>query len=350
MENTASMQTKFWFINIWLVNVLVWALAGCTSDVWQDSVLSDDSDRASYPADSRLAQNYVLFAYKNMGLILENCLNPDFDPCLLTAREKHLLSEILKALPKEYQTENQVEFRSEAEDPGFFFLDGNVRIAKTFDAVGDKIYFNQDMLYQPGGGNHPEPVDPGVLIAMLVHELGHHHRADPPYTHAELDRLGSRVRENNARKMHVLQDDGVELLYSPALIAINGDPKKYQTSQLWFVGTSNLSDMTTTFLLNAYCPYNFPQSNDYYDNYAIRFSFHYAGITASEPRVSLSVQSYGDMVCHSRMRSGEPCMNCLRILVPNPARYSLSIKLKPDPNGAGADLDSFSLRVTHQTL
>jgi hypothetical protein len=76
-----------------------------------------------------------------------------------------------------------LEFKSERDNPGFFFLDGQVRIAKTGSNLGDVIYINTDMA-------EANNVDISEAIAVLAHELAHHIGIED---HQRLDRFGAKL-------------------------------------------------------------------------------------------------------------------------------------------------------------
>lgn len=78
-----------------------------------------------------------------------------------------------------------LEFKSERDNPGFFFLDGQVRIAKTGSNLGDVIYLNKDMV-------EANNVDITEAVAVLAHELGHHIGIKD---HQRLDRFGAKLAD-----------------------------------------------------------------------------------------------------------------------------------------------------------
>ena len=103
--------------------------------------------------------------------------------CVIDSKEENLLTRISSKL-KSNQEELHLDFKSEKENPGFFFLDDQVRVAKTGQAPKDIIYVNTDIIL---AGD----VDVGEAIAILVHELGHHHNIRD---HQQLDKLGAKVK------------------------------------------------------------------------------------------------------------------------------------------------------------
>ena len=79
----------------------------------------------------------------------------------------------------------KIEFKSERENPGFFLLDGQVRIAKTGTNRGDVIYVNSDMA-------EANKVEITEATAVLSHELGHHFGVTD---HQKLDKFGASIKE-----------------------------------------------------------------------------------------------------------------------------------------------------------
>lgn len=135
-----------------------------------------------------VAEQYVTFAYLNLERYLDLCLASE--SCRPTTEERSLLRLIRARLPDEYATKAQLVFKSGKLEPGFFHLDGQVRIARTGDAIGSPIYLNVDLLYSMGPLGDVVPLGLSTAVAVLVHELGHHHAVKD---HAALDVLGAKV-------------------------------------------------------------------------------------------------------------------------------------------------------------
>lgn len=104
--------------------------------------------------------------------------------CALEAEENTILQNEEWAWQRGNET-CELKFASESEQPGFFLLDGQIRIAKTGSNVGDPVFINRDMIKDG-------EIDIATAAAVLVHELGHHQNAS---NHQLLDRLGAKVRE-----------------------------------------------------------------------------------------------------------------------------------------------------------
>ena len=152
------------------------------SDIQQECLQS-----ANKPAlcASRPVQAFYLAA-RLVGGLASGCKDDRLNgnnSCPLETKEDNLLSRISGKL-KLKQEEIHLEFKSEKENPGFFFLDDQVRVAKTGQAPKDTIYINTDIILSGD-------VDVGEALAILVHELGHHHNIRD---HQELDKVGAKVK------------------------------------------------------------------------------------------------------------------------------------------------------------
>jgi hypothetical protein len=137
-------------------------------------------------AYAMVAEPHFTFAYTNIDRFIELCLNAP--ECNLNQDQKDLLTLIAKTVPLERQNPKQLVFASESESPGLFLLNGQVKVAKTFDEIASNIYVNKDMIPKL------QVID---AIAILVHELGHHHGIKDE---TQLDLLGLRVAFNYQQK------------------------------------------------------------------------------------------------------------------------------------------------------
>lgn len=167
-----------------------------------------------------IAENNLLYALANLDSYIEICLNAQ-NACPLTDPERKLLTQIKSALPEERKNPNLIQFSAESLNPGFFHVDGHVRIAKTGFSVGSPIYFNRDLLYPkleavpvgaPSIPNPKRPYDLPFAVSILVHELGHHQGEKD---HTYLDSLGSKI--NSLMQTSAAELDGGP--YFPSLIA-----------------------------------------------------------------------------------------------------------------------------------
>jgi hypothetical protein len=134
-----------------------------------------------------LSEKNILFAYEKLNKFIQLCLNSQ--ACKLTAPQKDILKKIYAGLDKE-KAIAQLEFASEKNIPGYFMIDGQVRVARTGSAIGSIIRINSDLLYTKNEMGVYEPISIADGLAILIHELGHHYGN---YTHEELDLLGVRV-------------------------------------------------------------------------------------------------------------------------------------------------------------
>lgn len=128
------------------------------------------------------------FAYENLDHFYNSCLSAS--SCLTDERERGLLRTIRDSLSREGAVD-QLKFESGESHPERFFLDGRVRIAVTGSKVGSPIYINTDLLYVPQESGHSLPLSIESAVAILTHELGHHHGI---LDHNYLDAVGAKVK------------------------------------------------------------------------------------------------------------------------------------------------------------
>lgn len=135
-----------------------------------------------------LAEKNILQALANLEFYSKLCL--DGVRCNLSAKERKILADILRTLPKAKQNVDLIVFASEKRAPGTFIIDGEPKVARTGSVVGHPIYINVDMIYSINRMNKLEPISLSQAVAILIHELGHH---VSKATHTELDLLGVKV-------------------------------------------------------------------------------------------------------------------------------------------------------------
>lgn len=147
-----------------------------------------------------LAEQQILFVHAQLEPYLDACLA--LPSCGLSAGERELLRRVRDALPAERQVGGTPRFVSGRERPGFFVIDGARKTARTGARVGDPIYVDRDQL-------RFDQMDAPLAVALLVHELGHHHGARDE---ADLDILGAKVRA-----IAVGKDTRVDAMFNPEL-------------------------------------------------------------------------------------------------------------------------------------
>lgn len=90
-------------------------------------------------------------------------------------------------MPKE---QPEVQFVSAKSRPGFFIIDGQQKIAKTGNHVGDPIFINEALLYPQSQTGPIQIIDVPLSAVILIHELGHHHDVKDD---SKLDQIGNRL-------------------------------------------------------------------------------------------------------------------------------------------------------------
>ena len=187
-----------------------------------------------------LAEQNMRFAYANLGRALEMCL---ISPrCQLNDEESRLLKKIQQSFVDEglKSGEHQLVFESEKDQPGFFMIDGAVRVAKTEYMVGAPIYINKDLLYSADSKGELKALDIAAASGVLVHEFGHH---QGEMSHDKLDLVAAKIRAlllNDMQRVSYIFSDNL------AVTALNQFEAGSQTksTQLILEDGANLSDLT----------------------------------------------------------------------------------------------------------
>jgi hypothetical protein len=181
-----------------------------------------------------VAEKNITFAYINLAGYIDICLASA--SCQLSAQELPVLQAIRGGLSSEYLNQNQIIFSSETAQPGFFFLDGAIRVARTGSTVGSAIYYNRDLLYPVGPSGNITPFSVADAVGSLVHEMGHHHGISD---HTFLDLLGSKVEKLMLGQTHSI-DSFSQTRFSVETI----DPAGASVSQLIVFDSETVTDLT----------------------------------------------------------------------------------------------------------
>lgn len=135
-----------------------------------------------------IAEKNVLYAYQKLDNYIKLCLSSDL--CKVNTLQRSILQKINEGMAQERQNLEQIQFDSEKANPGFFIIDGEVKVAKTGGLIGSPIFINTDLLYTRNELGFFIPLSISESVAILVHELGHHYGI---YAHTDLDLTGVRV-------------------------------------------------------------------------------------------------------------------------------------------------------------
>lgn len=152
----------------------------------------------------------------------------------------------------------KIVFRSEKKRPGFFFLDGQTRVAKTGgtpneDHWGQVIYINQDMIR-----SNADLADLSQAASTLIHELGHQLGFSD---HDWLDHIGAMVKTNSDRyrestKLMSPYDPGARIVvynFSNVYQA-HGEPyDAIDNARVYFIDSLGMRDLSEKFYQVA-CP------------------------------------------------------------------------------------------------
>lgn len=135
-----------------------------------------------------IAEKNILYSYQKLGSYIKLCL--DTQSCKIDKEQRQILEQILAGLTSEQQNSEQIKFVSEKSTPGFFILDGEMKVAKTGSQIGSPIYINTDLIYTQNELGFSIPVSISEATAILIHELGHHYGS---HSHTTLDLVAVRV-------------------------------------------------------------------------------------------------------------------------------------------------------------
>ncbi len=135
-----------------------------------------------------IAEKNVLYAYQKLDSYIKLCLSSEM--CKVNNLQRSILEKINQGLAQERRNLDQIQFSSEKTNPGFFIIDGEVKVAKTGRQIGSPIFINTDLLYARNELGFFIPLSISECVAILVHELGHHYG---DFAHTDLDLTGVRV-------------------------------------------------------------------------------------------------------------------------------------------------------------
>jgi len=131
------------------------------------------------------SERNIVYSLLNLQKYIDMCLTAK--ECKLNAEERQLVEQIRDGLLAPAEREKQLSFVSEQAKPGFFIVDGEMKIAKTASSIGSMIYINTDLLYTKDARGKITGLDIPRSVGLLIHELGHHHEEA---SHLKLMALG----------------------------------------------------------------------------------------------------------------------------------------------------------------
>ncbi|MDZ4661695.1 MAG: hypothetical protein SGJ18_08750 [Pseudomonadota bacterium] len=182
-----------------------------------------------------LAETRFIIVYTNLEAHIELCVLSK--TCRLTAIESELLKKIYHSIETERKTKDQLQFRSQKDED--FEIDGQMKVAKTGSHIGDIIYINLNMIYEKNAEGAEQPLSDSETLAILVHEMGHHHGVKDEIL---LDSLAAKVQASSQGR-----SQRVELGYLAANVALSalnfGNWERH--SQLWASDGKQLIDLNS---------------------------------------------------------------------------------------------------------
>ena len=191
-----------------------------------------------------LAEKNFYYAHEKLKQNIQLCLGSDF--CKLESNQRVILTKILIGLPNE--SISSLQFASERKQPGFFKIDGEIKVAKTGSLVNSPIYINLDMIYTKNEMGFYIPLSVPDATAILIHELGHHYGS---FSHSDLDVLGVKVASMMNKKTH-----NTPLLPWSSQIALTVfNPDVDQTfPDILLYAEDTVVDLTKEYKKIAFCP------------------------------------------------------------------------------------------------
>lgn len=276
-----------------------------------------------------LAEIAMRIAFENLDSYLRSCLSSA--SCQLDARQRDVLHKILLGLPTERLTPNFLQFVSEANNPGFFIIDSEIKVAKTGSLPGTPIYINTDMLYVTDHSGYKTPIETPAMLAILVHELGHHYSTE---SHDFLDLLGVRVGMFISQQSYVTSS--LPWLKGVHISAINASKETIGFPEMTLFLGDRAINLSGTISQASMCAYKlFPGAD-------------------IENKWPLGTYIYNLHWSHAKQRGGSSEL-VMQALMSHWCRYdknfqidrqeqSLMVRLKVTPKGEGYDVKSVSIR------
>lgn len=202
------------------------------------------------------------FIYKNLEFILPICLTES--ECTLSTDETELVKKIVANLSSEV---DKLSFDSGKKNPSLFLKDGNVRIAVTGDNVGSPIFINLDLAFSRGKFGNTHSLGLERIVAILVHELGHHHGW---MNHSLLDQLGLKIGMYFLTRFEMTEIAGesnqdpdlrplelyLGVLQLPFESKSSDELKNPSKSLLWIFDETQALDITNQIVDQLKCPIN----------------------------------------------------------------------------------------------
>jgi hypothetical protein len=146
------------------------------------------------------AESWITNFWQHFDVYLQACLQDE--DCLRLEADRQLIREILENWQIEVRTPDLIRFESGTSRPDLFVIDGVVKTAVTGLQRGEPIYFNRDRIYSfLSEFNWLAPIKAEAMLALLVHEAGHHLGISD---HAKLDVLGFRLGQYFQRRQSFL--------------------------------------------------------------------------------------------------------------------------------------------------
>ena len=193
-----------------------------------------------------LAERRFRYVFENLEGFIGLCLSANM--CRLSPQETDLALKIMKAMPIERGHKRPIQFKSEKKNPGFFLIDGQIKAAKTGLQIGSPIYINSDMTVRTTFYGQKEAMDEPEVLAILIHELGHHHGIKDE---AQLDNFASKFQTALLASLQ-----RVELGFRTANIQVSvlNTAGLGNLPQVWVSDGAQMFDLSKMILPYLKCP------------------------------------------------------------------------------------------------
>jgi hypothetical protein len=265
-----------------------------------------------------LAEKNILFAMEKMNTYLSSCLASEF--CRLDSQQKEVLQKIQQGLPAESQNPSLIQFKSELENPGFFVIDNEPKVAKTGDAPASPIYVNIDMIYSKDSAGRTVPVSIPDAVAILVHELGHHYGVA---SHEFLDLLG--VKVGMFISLQTYTTSPLPFLPNFSVSAFNADADYSSSPEIVLSSDDRSVDLTKDLLKASYCVFNsYPNNSDTDISKPLGsfiYNLHWSTIKHNSHSADLYMMALLTHKCQNPYRPNE---------APAKQEYKIRIRIKVD--------------------
>jgi hypothetical protein len=204
-----------------------------------------------------LAESNVAYAMVHLGGFMGECVRQP-QVCAVSSEARELLVAISGNLAEERREGEPIEFRTAADVPGFFVVNGRVVEARTDPRVGAMIFINRDLLYPLDDAGDPVPVGVAHAVRLLVTQFAVHlaAAAPPPAVVEEAAqacaRLSRRAQETIA--WGTLGIHWIPPEERPTVTVVNSGDAAARVSRVYMSDMEKALDVTDVVAKTLRCP------------------------------------------------------------------------------------------------